>query len=113
MAKRTVQTPPKSFEDAIAELEQILADIEGGELGLEESLTKYERGNLLIQYCRGVLNSAEKQIDLLSKVPDGGLAATPMRLAPAADEPDDLGDDEPQALGEQDISEDSAADERR
>ena len=45
MAKKT-QTPPKSFEDALQELEQILADIEGGELGLEESLVKYERGGL-------------------------------------------------------------------
>ena len=77
MARKT-QTPPKSFEDALAELEQILADIEGGNLGLEESLVKYERGNFLIHYCRGVLGQAEKQIELLSKSADGGLSATPM-----------------------------------
>ena len=77
MARKT-QTPPKSFEDALAELEQILADIEGGQLGLEESLVKYERGNFLIHHCRGVLGQAEKQIELLSKSADGGLAATPM-----------------------------------
>ena len=77
MAKKT-QSPPKTFEDALRELEQILTDIEGGELGLEESLQKYERGNFLIQHCRGVLNTAEKQIELLSKSPDGGLASTPV-----------------------------------
>ena len=77
MAKRT-QTPPKSFEEALAELEQILAEIEGGELGLEESLVKYERGNFLIHHCRGVLNTAEKQIELLGKSADGGLVSTPM-----------------------------------
>jgi exodeoxyribonuclease VII small subunit len=66
MAKKT-QSPPKTFEDALGELEQILADIEGGEIGLEESLTKYERGNFLIQHCRGVLGAAEKQIEMLSK----------------------------------------------
>ena len=77
MAKKT-QTPPKSFEDALQELEQILADIEAGELGLEESLIKYERGNFLIHHCRGVLGQAEKQIELLSKSADGGLAVTPM-----------------------------------
>ena len=77
MAKKT-QTPPKTFEEALAELEQILAEIEGGELGLEESLGKYERGNFLIQHCRTVLNSAEKQIELLSKSPDGGLQSEPM-----------------------------------
>ena len=65
MAKKT-QTPPKSFEDALQELEQILADIEAGELGLEESLVKYERGQFLIQHCRGILGKAEKQIEELT-----------------------------------------------
>jgi len=78
MQNRKNQPAPKSFEDALAELEQILAAIEGGELGLEESLVKYERGNFLIQHCRGVLNTAEKQIELLSKSADGGLASTPL-----------------------------------
>jgi len=88
MAKKT-QTPPKSFEEALAELKQILAEIEAGELGLEESLVKYERGNFLIHHCRGVLSQAEKQIELLSKSADGGLSVTPMaEPAPAAKEDD-------------------------
>src|SRR3954447_18239162 len=79
MARKTqTQTPPRTFEDALRELEQILTDIEGGELGLEESLQKYERGNFLIQHCRGVLNTAEKKIELLSRTPDGGLASAPV-----------------------------------
>jgi exodeoxyribonuclease VII small subunit len=77
MAKKQ-QSPPKSFEEALAELEQILSDIEGGEVGLEESLVKYERGNFLIGHCRGVLNRAEKQIELLSKASDGELEASPL-----------------------------------
>src|SRR5687767_12913594 len=76
MAKRN-QTPPKTFEEALQELEQILAEIEGGEMGLEESLVKYERGQFLIHHCRGVLNTAERQIELLSKGPDGGLVSEP------------------------------------
>ena len=86
MAKKT-QTPPKSFEEALQELEQILADIEAGELGLEESLVKYERGNFLIHHCRGVLGQAEKQIELLSKSADGGLSSTPM-VMPDREPPD-------------------------
>jgi exodeoxyribonuclease VII small subunit len=82
MAKRNV-TPPKSFEDALAELERIIADVETGEIGLEESLTKHERGNFLIQYCRGVLDSAEKQIEMLSKAPDGSIQSEPMTPAPS------------------------------
>ena len=77
MAKKT-QTPPKSFEDALQELDEILTNIENGQIGLEESLQKYERGNFLIQHCRGVLNAAERQVELLSRAADGGLAATPM-----------------------------------
>ncbi len=70
MAKKN-QTPPKSFEEALTELEQILSDIEAGEIGLEESLVRYERGNFLIQHCRTVLGAAEKQIELLNKSPEG------------------------------------------
>jgi exodeoxyribonuclease VII small subunit len=77
MAKRN-QSVPKSFEEALAELEQILAEIESGNVGLEESLSKYERGNFLIQHCRGVLSAAEKQIEQLSAAPDGSLQADPM-----------------------------------
>jgi exodeoxyribonuclease VII small subunit len=80
MAKRT-QSPPKTFEEAISELETILADIEAGEVGLEESLAKYERGAFLVQHCRTVLNGAEKQIELLSKAPDGSLRSEPGEAA--------------------------------
>ena len=74
-------TPPKSFEEGLGELEKILADIEGGQLTLEDSLVKYDRGNFLIQYCRTVLESAEKQIELLSKSPDGGLKSEPLNAS--------------------------------
>ena len=84
------QTPPKSFEDALAELEQILGDIEGGQVPLEQSLVMYERGQFLIQHCRTVLSRAEKQIEVLSKTDSGALAAEPM--ADDADKNDD--DDE-------------------
>lgn len=85
MAKK-IQSPPKSFEEALSELEQILSDIEGGQVGLEQSLVKYERGSFLIQHCRGVLANAEKQIELLSKTPDGGLAGEPLEEAGEADD---------------------------
>ena len=77
MSKK-VQSPPKTFEEALAELEQILGDIEGGKVGFEESLIRYERGQFLIEHCRGVLDSAEKQIEQIGKASDGGLAKSPM-----------------------------------
>ena len=80
MAKKS-QAQPRNFEDALSELEQIVADIETGKIGLEESLLRYERGTFLIQHCRGVLNAAEKQVELLSKSEDGGIQAVPMQPA--------------------------------
>jgi exonuclease VII small subunit len=44
---------------------------------LEETLVKYERGNFLIQHCREVLSAAEKQIEVISKAPDGTLVSQP------------------------------------
>jgi exodeoxyribonuclease VII small subunit len=82
MAKKT-QAPPKNFEEALAELEQILADIEGSEIGLEESLSRYERGTFLIHHCREILSSAQKQIDLLTKSADGSIQAEPLENGPA------------------------------
>jgi exodeoxyribonuclease VII small subunit len=81
MARKN-QTPPKNFEDALAELERILAEIEGGEVPLEESLAKYERGQFLIKHCRAVLSQAEKQIEQLSKGDGGELKSTPMQIEP-------------------------------
>ncbi|MGE5610018.1 MAG: exodeoxyribonuclease VII small subunit [Bacillota bacterium] len=77
MAKKN-QTPPKDFEEALKELEEILGQIERGEVGLEESLAKYERGSFLIQHCQGILNNAEKQIEVISKGPDGTLKTNPI-----------------------------------
>lgn len=77
MAKKQ-QPVPKSFEVAIAELEQILSDIEGGEVALEQSLLKYERGNYLIQHCRTILNQAEKQVELMTKNADGSASTQPL-----------------------------------
>ena len=77
MAKKN-QTPPKDFEEALRELERILSEIESGQIGLEESLAKYERGHFLIQHCQQILNGAEKQIELITKGPDGQLRAEPM-----------------------------------
>jgi exodeoxyribonuclease VII small subunit len=80
MAKKmTVQSVPQSFELAIAELESILGAMEGDQIGLEESLVKYERGTFLLQWCRGVLGEAEKKIQIITQNAGGGLAAEPLQ----------------------------------
>jgi len=73
------QTAPASFEEALEELEAILREIESGKVSLEDSLVKYERGNFLIQHCRGILNSAEKRIEEITRNADGTTSTAPMQ----------------------------------
>jgi exodeoxyribonuclease VII small subunit len=67
-------TPPKSqaksqkpqgFESAMAELEQIVADMEAGKLSLEDSLAAYKRGAELLSLCRSKLEDAQQQVRVL------------------------------------------------
>ncbi len=83
MAKRA-QPVPRSFEEALGELEQILGEIEGGQVSLEDSLQKYERGQFLIQHCRGILSRAEKQIESLGNSEAQAAAGQPPQ------EPEDI-----------------------
>lgn len=56
-----------TFEQSVAQLETIVAAIESGQIGLEESLAKYEQGMALVKRCRGILDRAEKRIELLTE----------------------------------------------
>jgi exodeoxyribonuclease VII small subunit len=60
-----MDTSPKDFESAIAELEQIVKTLEEGELPLEKSLELYERGVQLSRFCHGRLEDAERRIEVL------------------------------------------------
>jgi exodeoxyribonuclease VII small subunit len=56
---------PQSFEAALAEIEKIVASMEGGELPLEQSLAAYKRGAELLQYCQTQLRDAQQQVKIL------------------------------------------------
>jgi len=60
-----------SFEQAFAQLEEIVARLESGELTLEESVALYEQGQKLARLCGEMLDSAELRIQQLSA--DGSL----------------------------------------
>ncbi len=58
-----------AFEQAQAELETLITRIEGGQVGLEESMVAYERGVALLKHCREILEKAEQTFtDLSEKV---------------------------------------------
>ena len=58
---------PKSFEAALAELEQLVATMEGGALSLKDSLAAYKRGAELLQFCQAALKDAQLEVEVLEK----------------------------------------------
>jgi len=60
-----------SFEEALRQLEDILAMLESGELELEQSLRLFQSGMELSVYCQQMLKQAEGRIQQLTQKPDG------------------------------------------
>jgi exodeoxyribonuclease VII small subunit len=58
---------PANYEAALAELESLVAAMEGGQLPLEGLLEGYRRGAQLLQYCRGRLEAVEQQMKVLEE----------------------------------------------
>ncbi|MFI4962366.1 MAG: exodeoxyribonuclease VII small subunit [Legionellales bacterium] len=54
------------FEQSIADLEEIVRQLEKGELSLDDSLKQFEKGIGLARNCQDVLNKAEQKIELLT-----------------------------------------------
>jgi exodeoxyribonuclease VII small subunit len=65
MVAKTSKT--QSFETALAELEQVVADMESGKLTLEDSLASYKRGAELLSFCRSRLDDAQQQVRVLEE----------------------------------------------
>lgn len=65
------------FEDALQRLEQIVDQLEGGDLALDDSLKVFEEGVALARRCAKYLEEAEKRIELLTKDDSGLLKAEP------------------------------------
>jgi exodeoxyribonuclease VII small subunit len=70
-----------SFEQALAELEKIVQDLERGQLDLEAAIMAYERGTHLKLHCEGKLREAQLRVDKISLAPDGRVRAEPTDLA--------------------------------
>ena len=71
--------PP--FEEALRELEELVGNLERGETGLEDALAAWERGEELVRFCLGKLDTAQGRIELLGAPTPGAEAGK--------DEPDE------------------------
>ncbi len=94
MSKRSNASDQEpSFEQAVAELEELIERIESGQVGLEECLTQYERGMKLIARCQSVLGAAQKRIAELNVNADGSLRSQAGQEDDAGDADGDLSED--------------------
>ncbi len=77
IADEGVKTMPedkgKDFEEALAELEQVVSHLEG-EVKLEEALKLFDRGMQLSQHCEEFLKTAEQKIEVLKRAVNGNLS---------------------------------------
>ena len=60
-----VSSVPASFEEAMAELAQLVSQMEAGQLPLEASVAAYGRGSELVKYCAAQLDKVESQVKVL------------------------------------------------
>ena len=65
-----------SFEDALKQLETIVARLESGDASLDESITLYTKGDAMRAQCTARLKDAQARIEAISLSPDGSPTGT-------------------------------------
>ncbi len=71
--------PEKSFESSLEELEQIVRQLEGGDLPLDRSLELFEQGVRLSRDCQKRLDEAERKVEILLRGDDGAYKPAPFK----------------------------------
>ena len=69
------------FDERLARLEELVSELEQGELGLESSIERYQQGIVLLKECQGLLSRYRKQVEELT-------ADAETALRPYAADPD-------------------------
>jgi exodeoxyribonuclease VII small subunit len=75
----------KKFEKKLSELEEIVAKLESGETPLEESLVLFEKGTSILKELTGILEEAERKVEVLTRDMAGALVSEPFE---GEEEPD-------------------------
>ena len=88
------QEQPKTFEASLEALEQIVHELEGGDLPLEKSLQLFEDGIRLSRQCQERLNQAERRIEILLRDNQGRPVVSAFEEAKAISEDTPAGNDE-------------------
>ena len=67
-----------TFEEAMAALEQVVTQLERGEVALEQSIALYEKGAALKAHCAAKLKSAEEKVELIRASEGKAIGSTPV-----------------------------------
>ena len=76
MTEKTVSE--LTFEEAMAELERVVTQLERGDVALEQSIKLYERGAALKAHCAGKLTDAEEKVELIRAAEGKAVGTTPV-----------------------------------
>ena len=69
---------PETFEAAYRELQQVVAQLENGDLDLERAVQLFERGSLLVRECERVVDAAELRVTRLAAESASPLSDVPV-----------------------------------
>jgi len=72
----------KDFESALKSLEEIVSQLEGGDLTLDRALELFEQGVKLSRFCSDKLEEAERKVEVLTRAADGTTKEAPFSPAP-------------------------------
>ena len=103
MAKKKNDSKTESFESSLEQLKAIVADLENGNLSLDQSLEKYELGVKHLKNCYQALNSAQRKIEVLVDLDDDGK----LKTLPFEDQATEFSRPDSEETSENDDSEDS------
>ncbi len=84
--RTSTRKPPEAtaealtFEEAFAQLQTVIGQLEGGELPLDAAVVAFEQGMRLAQHCNTLLDGAELRVQALEPQPDGSLARGDMLI---------------------------------
>ena len=77
----------KDFESALKSLEDIVAQLESGDLALDRALELFEEGIKVSCYCSSKLEEAERKVEVLIKTADGSIKEAPFSEEVEGNEP--------------------------
>ena len=69
--------PKQTFEKSVEQLEQIIEELEAGDLSLEKAIKRFEEGIKLSKYCFNKLDETEKKVSILMQEMDGSVTQKP------------------------------------